>query len=452
MTAAEKMPAPTGPPAVPKATAPARPSLLRRGFLYLARSLDGVLLLLLGVVAWCRARARPSPGAGVGVVTNTMEVGGTQQQILAWVRAQAAAADNIRLYLLTPGGGLLHDVRATRLEVAVVETAADQWWGGKFFLAALPRTFYVLALARLFRRHRPYLVWSQLFLSNVVAAPAARLAAVPRVVIGERGFSHWKYRRAGGSWWFRSAERLSAHLSNCIIVNSRALAEDYATWLGHPRREIRVIYNGIDARAWRARPRGDGAAALAPAPCPVVLHVGRLVAEKAQDLLLRVSARLWREGHPHRLVIVGTGELEGELRRQAAHLGIEGTTWFAGETLAPEDFYQAADIFALTSCAEGLPNVLLEAAVFSLPVVTTDAGGSREVVVDGETGFVVPVGDEVALAAALQRLLVDPGLRRRMGEAGRRRVEEVFTVERLVGEVDEVFAQLGWRRGDAGVG
>ncbi len=413
------------------------------------RTLDGALLLALGWVARCWPRGRR--GQGVVLVTNTMAIGGAQRQILLWLRHRAAGYAPVRLVLLTGGG--VWDAEGAKLGVpveVVEEVMAPNAWG-RCLLAALPRTAYVWALCRRLRRHRPATVWSWLFLANVVTAPAARLAGVPRLLVSERGLSHCKWRRAGGSWWYRRAEQNAAALSDAVVVNARAVAHDYSRWLGRSPESIRVVVNGIEPRLWpeARRPAGTPEERRGRRQ-PVVLSVGRLSPEKAPEHLLRVCARLLREGVDHRLVFVGGGELYEALGALTRALGVADRVVLAREQPEPKEYYRHADVFALSSVAEGMPNALMEAQVCGLPAVTTDAGGAGEVVVDGETGFVVPVGDEAAFAAALKGLLEDPELRRRMGEAGRRRMLEVFPLERMVREIDQVFAELGVFPHDAG--
>lgn len=418
---------------------------------YLTRTLDGVLLLLLGWVAGLRSRKRWPDAVGVCLVTNTMAIGGAQQQVVAWLRHGAERYTPVRLLLLTGEAKTLPELHALGVPVEVAEefVATNAW--GRCLLAALPRTAYVWALFRRLRRHRPAAVWSWLFLANVVTAPAARLAGVHRVVCSERGLSGWKRRGVGGLWWYRPAERAAAALSDAVLVNARAVADDYARWLGRPPEEVRVVANGIDPARWPQVPRTvEGPARAMKDGDPVVLSVGRLSAEKAQGTLITVCARLLRAAVRHRLVLVGGGESAAVLQRRTCELGVAEWVVFAGEVTNPLEYYRNADVFALSSLAEGMPNALMEAQLCGVPAVTTDAGGAAEVVVDGETGFVVPVGDEAAFAAALKRLLEDPDLRRRMGEAGRRRMLEVFPVERMVREIDEVFAELGVFPHDAG--
>jgi len=422
--------------------------LLRAGW----RTLDGALLLGLGWLARCWPRGKH--GRGLVLVTNTMAIGGAQQQIVTWLQHGSRGHEPVWLVLLTAEANTLVEVSSLGVPVEAVEALLASRVFRRRLLAAVPRTAYVWALWRLLRRHRPAVVWSWLFLANVVAAPAARLAGIHRVICSERGLSTWKWRGSGGLWWYRPAEQTAAALSDVLVVNARAVARDYARWLGRSPHEVRVVANGIDPARWSGGVKTTGGAepAAKKSRVPIILNVGRLCPEKAQATLIRVCARLLETGSYHRLVLVGGGEMAEALRKTARELGVEHAVRLAGEVRDPSEFYREADVFALSSVAEGMPNALMEAQLCGLPAVTTDAGGAGEVVVDGETGFVVPVGDEAAFAAALQRLLEDPELRRRMGEAGRRRMLDVFSVERMVREMDQLFAELGVVGGRAGGG
>lgn len=151
----------------------------------------------------------------------------------------------------------------------------------------------------------------------------------------------------------------------------------------------------------------------------MILGVGRLHRQKAYDVLLKAFARITPDW---RLVLVGEGECRAELEALATSLGISGRVDFAGRVADPAPYYQAAQIFALPSRYEGMPNALLEAMNFGLaPVVSDGSSGPLEMVNDEESGLVVGVEDVPALANALSRLIEDEELRLRIGQAARMR-------------------------------
>ena len=139
---------------------------------------------------------------------------------------------------------------------------------------------------------------------------------------------------------------------------------------------------------------------------------------------------------------MGTGHLHRALIDQAIDLDVEGNVRMLGHRSDARMLLDAADVFVLPSRHEGMPLVLLEAMDAGLPVVATRVIGSEEVVVDGETGFLVPSQDAGALAVAIGRLLEDAGLRRRFGAAGRRRFESFFTNERMTAATAAVYDEL----------
>lgn len=173
---------------------------------------------------------------------------------------------------------------------------------------------------------------------------------------------------------------------------------------------------------------------------PSILIVGRLHHQKAHDVLLDAFARLPSDLTPWRLSIVGQGDREGELREQAAALGIADRVDWHGQVSDPFAFYRSAKIFTLASRHEGTPNALLEAMSCGMPVIVSDSSpGPLELVEHDVSGLVVPVDDAEPLASAIDRLARDPGLRERLGEEGRRRAsaydlpKSLATWERLLG-------------------
>jgi glycosyltransferase involved in cell wall biosynthesis len=176
-------------------------------------------------------------------------------------------------------------------------------------------------------------------------------------------------------------------------------------------------------------------ALAAQAPC--FLSVGRLVFDKAHDVLLEAFALLGDDFVEWHLAVVGDGRMRDALEAQAAELDVASRVRWHGQQ-DPHPFYCAAQIFVMPSRVEGTSNALLEAMSYGLPVIVSDgAPGLLELVEDGVTGLVVPVNDAPALAAALQRLATDAALRERLGQAAKARVAE-FDLPQALAEWESV--------------
>jgi glycosyltransferase involved in cell wall biosynthesis len=179
----------------------------------------------------------------------------------------------------------------------------------------------------------------------------------------------------------------------------------------------------------------------------VIGTIGRLTAVKDQASLIRAFAQLRHyvsEGRfaQLRLVIIGSGPLAAELHETAESLGIGEQIWLAGVREDIEIQLGRFDLFVLPSLAEGVPVTVLEAMACARPVVASAVGGVPELVVDGSTGTLVPAADPQSLARALAGYVDDPQLCRRHGQAGRERVLEHFSLERMVDDYQNLYIEL----------
>jgi glycosyltransferase involved in cell wall biosynthesis len=216
-----------------------------------------------------------------------------------------------------------------------------------------------------------------------------------------------------------------------VVTVSNANASYIVQTFGVPPDRITVIPCGVDTDSFRP----DG---TRPAP-PEIVCVARLKPFKNQRLLLDACALLRSRGVEFRCVLVGEGPCRDELEAQRRRLGLEGIVELVGAAVASDvlRWWQRAAVAVLPSESEGMPVCLMEAAACAVPAVATAVGGNPELVADGRTGLIVPPGDSRALAGALERLLREPALARRLGEAARRRAKEQFSV---VQQVDRLLA------------
>jgi sugar transferase (PEP-CTERM/EpsH1 system associated) len=302
-------------------------------------------------------------------------------------------------------------------------------------------------LWRTLRRLKPDLVHTYNF-GALDAAPVARLAGVRRVLHAERG------RDAndpnGESRKYRNLRRWLAPFIDRYLAVSRDLRDWLTETVGVDPSRVVYIPNGIDAANYVLAPAKKQARPLlgdfAPLDAIVIGTVGRLDPVKDQEGL--VSAfHLLCESLPQvcerlRLVIAGEGPQRAGLEARIAHLKLENRVRLLGNRTDVPALLAEFDIFALSSIAEGMPGVLLEAMAAGLPVVATDVGGVGEVVSRGQSGLLVPARDIRALSNALSSYVSDEALRQQHGQAGRRCVETGFSLDGMLSAYTALYDAL----------
>jgi glycosyltransferase involved in cell wall biosynthesis len=226
----------------------------------------------------------------------------------------------------------------------------------------------------------------------------------------------------------------------CVSDAVRQVLEQH----GVPAERLRVVHSCIDPKRIDEVSGGNRSAVREelgiPAGAGLIGVVGSLVPHKGHRHLLAAMPRILSERPEARLVIFGDGPLEAELRRDCWERGLQTLVTFAGFRADVARYLHAFDIFAHPSVEEGLGTSILDAMAARLPVVASRAGGIPEVVVHGETGWLVPPASPTELAGALITLLEDPRRRTQFGEAGRARVEADFSIRALGDSVLAAYA------------
>lgn len=276
----------------------------------------------------------------------------------------------------------------------------------------------LLELVVLVRRVRPHVVHANSSKAGVLGRLAAWLARAPIRVFTAHG---WAFSAAEPPKraLYRRVEWLVRPLTTATIcVSDAERAAGLAAGACDPRRTV-VIRNGIEtATRPRARPETE----------PVrIVTVGRLQAPKDPLTLVRALSHVREQSY--RALVIGDGPERPALEAELLRLGLAPTVELVGEREDVAELLAGSHLFVLASRSEGMPLSVLEAMAAGLPVVASRVGGLPELVVEGETGFLVPPGDPSALADAIGRLLDDPQLRERLGSAGRARVEASFRLD-----------------------
>jgi len=299
----------------------------------------------------------------------------------------------------------------------------------------------LFALVRLFRREAVALVHCHDIQAATYGTMAARLARVP-AILTVHGSGIFRQKRAASL-----LPRLGRWMDRVVFVG-HWLQRHAADEVGMRPRHPTVIRNGVDTIEFSpGEPDPELRAELQLAPdAAVVGTVGNLRPVKDYPCLLRAFALARQRVASAVLVLVGDGAERAGLEALAQELGMADAVRFAGDRSDVPRLLRLFDVFALSSQTEGISVALLEGMATGLPAVVTDTGGNPEVVVEGETGHLVPVGDHQKLGQALAGLLAEPDRRRAWGDAARERVVADFSFERMLSEYETVYDTLIHRR------
>jgi glycosyltransferase involved in cell wall biosynthesis/phenylpyruvate tautomerase PptA (4-oxalocrotonate tautomerase family) len=394
-------------------------------------------------------------------IVGSLGAGGAERQLVHTVTGlRAAGEDDVTIVCSSLGGeasrfhlwrlegsgvpveehGAVFDLRATGFDPEHVAR-----------LAALPATFgnatlwlgsEILGWVCELLDRRPEVVHVWLDATNVKVGIAAAIVGVPHVVLSGRSMApvHFDliqpYMRPGYRALLRRPEVT-------LLNNSEAGAADYARWLDVPRERIRVVHNAVEVG------RRPGAHEIAaerrrigvPEEAPLVGTLLRFFEEKGPLLWVEVAAEVARSRPDAWFVMYGEGPLREPARALARELGIGERLRLPGPLREPAAALAGLDVFVLTSRLEGLPNVVLEAQALGVPVVTTDAGGAREAIDPGRTGYAVSPHAPALLGDRISAILGDPEWRAAARRLAPAFVSSRFGLERMVAETREVYGR-----------
>ncbi len=358
------------------------------------------------------------------LVIPTLDRGGAEKQLTLLAAGLPRPEFDVHVCLLTRLGPLAERLDAAGVPYTCIEKR------GKLDPAAW------LRLKRHIADLQPDLVHTWIFAANAYGRSAALSAGVKCVVGGERSIDPWK------RWHELAIDRRLARRSAAILTNSSGVRDFYA---GHglPAELFRIIPNGIEPAPPVAQSRAELLAELGlPAGAKLIGAVGRLWPQKRMSDLVWAADQLKILREDFHLLILGEGPLRPRLERYIAQNELEHRVHLLGERGDVARFMPHFDVVCLASEYEGMPNVLLEAMAAGVPVVATDIAGNRDVVVDGQTGYLVRVGHVPGFTKRLHELLGDPALAAQLGAAGKTRVLTEFTVERMVERHAAVYREL----------
>ena len=363
--------------------------------------------------------------------------GGAERQMLAL--AERLPRDRFEVEFLVLSGPGVYEERATAAGVPI-RFIGEAAVGGQMLPA---RLWHRASKARRFvssvRSGRFDVVDAWLYPADVLAALLRPLTRTPVVISGRRNVDPQNFFRPFERW----IETLVGGMTDVVVANSAAVAA-HAVSGGVAPEKLRIIRNGVVvpepvSEAERAARRHTVGV---DDPNEIVIGcIANYSPVKRHDLIIEAFAALQDQDRSLRLVLVGEGPMRPTIEHQVRELGLESRVRLHGSELNPERLYPAFDVAVQASSREGLPNALLEAGAAGRPMVATAAGGTDEIVIDGQTGLLIPVDDGAALTEAMRRMVSDAELRQRLGRAAREHVAATFDMDRFVAEFAVLYEE-----------
>jgi len=312
-------------------------------------------------------------------------------------------------------------------------------------LPRLYRPYQLFAMARLVRILRatmPDIVHTHLFVTSLCVAPVAKLAGVRILIESCRIREGWRTNKSAAYW----IDRLVNRFVSANITNSDALRRYLLEVKRFPIDKVVVIRNGRDlSRVQSGRITEEAALRrefqLRPEEM-VIVAPGRLEVQKGQSYLLEALPEVLRQFPNLRVLIVGDGSLRDKLAAKITELSLQNHVELTGYRKDVYDLFRLSDLIVLPSLFEGLPLVAIEAGALGKTILATTVDGTPEVVLHGETGWLVPPANSAELAGAMCKLLGDAQLRARLGEQARKYVTRQYSFDRVVVETQKLYTKL----------
>jgi glycosyltransferase involved in cell wall biosynthesis len=403
----------------------------------------------------------------------------TETFILNEIRAMERLGARLRIFSLLPPEPPPHHPAVAEVRARVFSPAESRFVRARTVarahwatLRAAPLRYartLALTLRRTLTSHHPLSLWRQFVRAGVLADVCRREGARhihAHFANAPTSVAHFAHRMTGIPFSF-TAHAKDIYLARPQILRRHLLAAEFVTTCTGYNAEylrrlvpesdagrIRKVYHGIDLDTFA--PSEPGAARSLPKPRALILAVGRLVPKKGHEDLLAACATLRDRGLGFDCEIVGSGPLRSQLLDAVGRLGLGDQVTLRGSMTHREliERYRAADLFVLApriaenGDRDGIPNVIAEAMAIGVPVVATDVSGIPELVRDGRTGLLAPSRNPLVLAAAMERLLVDRELARRLAGEARRVLAREFDLWQTTRELHELIAdkehRLAW--------
>lgn len=359
-------------------------------------------------------------------IISRLDIGGMERQLLALVSNSNREKFEVDIVYFQGDGYLKSEFESLGCRVRKINAF------GPWDISICPRLYFYI------KRNRYDIIHTHSLKADLWGAIAGGLANMPMVVStvhNEEQILKIPILKLLEGW-------VVNRLDDFIIAVSDGVKRFLVREAGFPIDKIRVVRYGIDPSDIEIDMKKNIRQELGiENDAPLIGCVGRLISQKGHKYIIEAARKVIENFPKVRFLIVGKGPLEKMLKRMSRDLKISSSIIFTGFREDVYSIIDKLDLLILPSLWEGFGLVLLEAMALGKPIVATNVGGIPEVVKDGEAGILIPPKDSDALANAIIKLLKDKQLAKRMGEAGRKRVEEYFQANRMAEEIKEIYEE-----------
>ena len=379
-------------------------------------------------------------------IIGTLEMGGTERQFVETLRRLDRARFDCKVLSFRCQGLLREEI--DKLQIPFISLKVQDTRGALNPLSYFQTCILGWNVYQYLKREKPHIVQSHLFWPNIHGCIAGKLAKIPIIITGRRAtmsVKHQKFRKYT-QWHYRWLQNLTNQWVTTIVVNSEVIRqhclerEQFIT-----AEDIYVIYNGIDPVFYTSKiDANTKKQELGISPdAPVIGIIASLHPRKGHRDFLNAAIRVLETYPDTNFLIIGRNEgIKADLERLAEALNIHRSVIFTGERHDIPELLSILDVQVSSSYIEGQSNAILEGMAAGKAIVATDAGGNAELIVDGQSGLLVPPGDPVRLAHAMKCLLGNQTLRKQLGDNARLRTSTYFQFERLIQQTEELYEKL----------
>lgn len=361
-------------------------------------------------------------------VNYSLDVGGIETLVLAICKRLDAKQYVPEVCAFVDAGRLQPEFEKAGIKVHIIKRVPG-------IDASLP-----FKLSKLIKQRGIDIIHAQNVSSWLYCAPASFLSGKPLIYTAHTSSDYSGLH----IYKWRLVENILARFTKRVTTVAAIIAEYMKKKEFVPANKIEVIYNGIDCKKYeqsvdvvlKKRELGIKESEY------VIGNVARLTPVKNHELLITAFEQIKERIPNARLFVAGEGPLKEQLTDFIKQLSLESFVTLMGDRRDIHELLKVFDVFVLPSLKEGFPMVLLEAMAASIPVIATDVGGNKELVLNGETGLVIPPNNANALQEAIMKLHDFPDLAKTMGKNGERRVQEGFTFDMMINKYEKVYASL----------